>query len=158
MKKLKVFTVILCITVCVLTLVACGKGGKVKSTVGSSFKLPIVGTDDQVYSLKVSSFEVSKKEADSDNIDDYNYVKATDCYYFTKFIYNIKLEGEIDKVFAGETLEIRFSFEAANGEIVDWMKKIDVDENGKFNFDEKYYSNMNLISITPGYVQMEIVY
>ena len=115
-------------------------GDKLLNPLGDNFKLPINGQENQF--ATITKLEVTnKKEADASNLKDY-WQRGSN-YYFSRYIYEVVIEGNVDKKFAGKEIYINLQFESYNGFFdAGGAGAATVKDDGTFVFQYLAYSNV----------------
>ncbi|MEE0839948.1 MAG: hypothetical protein U0L72_05275 [Acutalibacteraceae bacterium] len=123
-------------------------GDKLFNPLGNNFKLPINGQENCF--ATITNIEVTKKkEAEASNLDDYKSV--LNFYYFERYLYEVKMEGNVDNDFSGKEINICIRFEKDDeGEIGTAIVK----DDGSFSLNFIAYSNTNENVIIPYSVAM----
>ncbi len=148
-KTIRFVAFCLVLVVCALGFSSCR--GEVESTVGSSFTMPISGEVSQF--INITDFEMEWRDADIENLDDYDYQEKTNDYSFGKYVYTVRISGHVDQSFAGERLRISFSLEEPYEVSESCFVTLDIDNEGNFSFEEDIlHTNREFIYVTPNRV------
>ena len=125
-------------------------GDKLYNPLGNNFKLPINGQKN--YFATITSLEVTKKkEAEVSNLNDYKTYSDMNFYYFERYLYEVKIQGEVDNNFSGQNLNVCIRFEKDNeGEIGTTIVK----DDGSFSLNFIACSNTNENIVIPYSVAM----
>ena len=115
-------------------------GDKLFNPLGDSFNLPINGQENQF--VTITKLEVTnKKEADASNLDD--YWKRGSNYYFSRYIYEVVIEGKVDEQFVGREIYVNIQFENYNEFFnADGAGATTIRDDGTFVFQYLAYSNV----------------
>ena len=118
-------------------------GDKLSTPSGGNFKLPISGYDNHFATITLLDV-TKKKEADISDLNDYWHYGGSP--YYLRYIYEVKINGNVDKKFAGKEIFIGLEFENYS-EFSPESTTINAD--GAFSFTYLAYSNKNENVIIP---------
>ena len=121
-------------------------GETLQNPVGNNFKMPFE-KDEQIYYATITTLTATKeKVADINNINDFTHEYPFYAYYYSRYVYKVKITGKIDKKFAKKSLELLVDFDCAN---FGCTVRTTINSDGSFQGEALVSSNVHANAVFP---------